>query len=252
MNTTSNIKNMTEVEINNRINEINNILDKNIEEVLDPMMNDVESTINNILHETISSDFNIDLDTDYSRLVFEDDSFHHIDIVHKYEYDYKTDENKEWVFKMNISSCGTFKIIGTPDDNDEKNIVRYYMTIAKILMNEELKNKLSGIIKNWKDDVQKNRDNMKIYDKELRALQNELNIRKTQKEINENASKSLSEEAKELYTIIDFDTTKYPANAIYRKQPVVVVKAPTTRKALSYFYMGDSCKIVKCSTLKSL
>lgn len=251
MNTTSNIKNMTEVEINNRINEINNILDKNVEEVVDPMMNDVEDTINNILHETISPDFIINLGIDYSGLVFKDDSFHHIDITHKYEHDYKTD-NKEWVFKMNVSSCGPFKIIGTPDNKDEKNIARYYMTIAKILMNEELKNKLSGIIKDWKDDLQKNRDNMKVYDKELRSLQNELNIRKTQKEIDENASKALSEEAKELYTIIDFDTTKYPANAIYRKQPVVVVKAPASRKNLSYFYISDNCKIVKCSTLKSL
>ncbi len=252
MNTTSNIKNMTEVEINNHVNEINDILDKNTEEVLDVMKKDVENTINNLLHSMVDVELNIDLGSNYSHLVFENDSFHHIDIEHQYDINYKNDDWKaEWKFKINVASCGSFTLLDNAKDKDEKNIVRYYMTIGKILTNKELINKMNGILKDFVDDVKKNREEMRHYNSELRNLRNELNTRKMQNEIDENASKALSEEAKDLYTIIDTNS-KYPTNAIYRKQEVTIVKAPASRKNISYFYISDSCKIVKCSTLKSL
>jgi hypothetical protein len=245
---TSNIQNMTTVEINNRIKEIDKVFD-GTKDTLHALHEEVEKKINEFLNGYVPG-LQINLGYEYSRLFFREDGFHSIEIQHEYELDYETEE-KTWVFKLNVASCGSFSLLKTTDDK-EANVQRYYMTIATLMTNNELKNGLNNLLKEYVNKRNEINDGLRDIRREYNAIDNELNKRKTVKEFDEYTEMALLPENDQKYVIITKDHKFGIKNAIYRKEEVAVTCEPTSRENLKNYYLTNSSKIVKCSTLHKM
>lgn len=248
MNTTSNIQNMTTVEINNRVKEIDKVFD-GTKDTLHTLHEEVEKKINEFLNEYVPG-LQINLGHEYSRLFFKEDNFHSIEIQHEYEVDWNTEE-KTWVFKLNVASCGSFSLLETTDEK-EANIQRYYMTIATLMTNNELKNGLNNLLKEYSNKRNEINDGLRDIRREYNAIDNELNKRKTVKEFDEYAVEALLPENNQKYVIITKDNKFGIKNATYRKEEVAVTCKPDSHEALKNYYLCNGSKIVKCSTLHKI
>ena len=248
MNTVSNIQNMTTVEINNRIKEIDKVFD-GTKDMLHNLHEEVEEKINNFLNEYVPG-LQINLGHEYSRLFFGKDSFHSIEIQHEYELNYDTEE-KTWVFKLNVASCGSFSLLETEDEK-EANIHRYYMTIATLMTNNELKNGLNNLLKEYADKRNEINDSLRDIRSEYHAIDNELLKRKTIEEFDKFTEMALLPENNQKYVVITKDHKFGIKNATYRKEEVAVTCEPTSREALKNYFFNNNSKIVKCSTLHKM
>lgn len=248
MNILSNIQNMTTVEINNRIKEIDKVFD-GTKDTLHTLHEEVEEKINNFLNGYVPG-LQINLGHEYSRLLFKEDNFHSIEIQHEYELDYETEE-KTWVFKLNVASCGSFSLLETTDEK-EANVQRYYMTIATLMTNDELKNGLNNLLKEYADKRNEINNGLKDIRSEYHVIDRELNRRKEVEDCNKYTEMALLPENNQKYVIITKDHKFDIKNATYHKEEVAVTCEPTSRETLNNYFLTNKSKIVKCSTIHKI
>jgi uncharacterized coiled-coil DUF342 family protein len=246
MNTTSSIQNMTTVEINNRIKEIDKVFD-GTKDTLHTLHEEVKEKINDFLNGYVPG-LQINLGHEYSRLFFTEDKFHSIEMQHEYELDYETEE-KTWVFKLNVASCGSFSLLETTDEK-EANVQRYYMTIATLMTNNELKNGLNTLLKEYADKRNEINDGLRDIRSEYHAIDRELNHRKEVEDCNKYTEMALLPENNRKYVIITKNHKFGIKNVTYHKEEVAVTCEPTSRENLKNYYLNNDSKIVKCSTLR--
>lgn len=245
MNILSNIQNMTTVEINNRIKEIDKVFD-GIKDTLHILHKEVEEKINNFLNG-YAPGLQINLGHEYSRLFFKEDNFHSIEIQHEYELDYETEE-KTWVFKLNVASCGSFSLLETTDEKEAK-VHRYYMTIATLLTNNELKNGLNNLFKEYTDKRNEINDSLKDLRCEYHLIEDELVKRKAVEDFKKYTEMAFLPENNQKYVIITKDHKSGIKNAIYHKEEVTITSKPASCEVFKNYFLTNNSKIVKCSTL---
>lgn len=209
-------------EIENRINEINNILDAKDDE-LDEMIEKDQATLNEILKPILPENWEV---TSYSpehnlKIADKNDVWHSIYIYAKYDLEFRGEETvQKWEFSMNPSSCGTFEIFG---DSKEK---MYYKVIAILMTSEDVMHMLNETLHSMADNYiefgKKNRD-LRSEQKQLEILKKNIVETEQSKNILESAK---STEDKTSIVIIDKNADPEKAVGTHRGTPVTIVSLP--------------------------